>query len=105
MDLAAPAPLRTPDPVTQLPKPASIQSGPLTVHVTREYGLEWFELKLDDGTSEELDPDETRAWFKARGANMDVVEKALDYVWNFGRSTIVIRSPIAPKRSLLDPRV
>ena len=81
------------------------QAQPLTIHLRREPGLEWFLLQVSDGSSEELDPDDTREWFRLRGANMDVVEKALDYCWNFYRASIVIKAPRKPVRSPLEPVV
>ena len=76
---------------------------PLHVLITREPFLEWFVLTLDDGSSYELDPEETRAWFKERGANMDVVEKALDDCWNFYKAEFVIQNPKKPQ--LVNPRL
>jgi|688.fasta_scaffold108565_3 hypothetical protein len=78
---------------------------PLTIDLRREPGLEWFVLTISDGSSEELDPEDTRTWFKQRGANMDAVEKALDYCWNFYKATIVIKNPKTPPRSILEPTV
>jgi hypothetical protein len=53
------------------------------------------------GSTEELEPDELREWFKERGANMDVVEKAMDHVWNFygfrNPVRVKITSPKRPK--------
>ena len=70
---------------------------PLLVRVTREMPLEWFKLELvDNGYTEELEPDECRDWFKKRGANMDSVERALDYAWNFGSYKPVIVSIANP---------
>lgn len=74
---------------------------PLHVTVERTAGLPWFVVILDSGESEELEPDETRAWFKVRGANMDVVEGALDYCWNFWRVEVTINNPKTPPRSTL----
>ena len=78
---------------------------PLTIELRREPFMEWFVLQVDDGSSEELDPEDARSWFKMRGANMDSVEKALDYCWNFYSATIVIKSPKTPPRSTLEPTV
>lgn len=78
---------------------------PLTVRLQREVGMEWFILHLEDKSSEELDPDDTRDWFKQRGANMDAVEKALDYCWNFYQATIVIKNPKTRVRKPLEPTV
>ncbi len=70
----------------------------VTLHVviTREPFIEYFVITLDNGHTEELEPEECRAWFKERGANMDIVEKALDHCWNFYRSEVNIRNPKEP---------
>ena len=87
-------------------EPLPVQpSQPLTIELRREPGLDWFVLNVSDGSSEELDPEDARSWFRMRGANMDAVEKALDYCWNFYNATIVIKNPKTPKRSPLEPRV
>jgi hypothetical protein len=78
---------------------------PITVNLRREPYCDWFIFQIDDGSSEELDPDDAREWFKQRGANMDVVEKALDYCWNFYKATITIKSPRKPRRSPLEPTI
>lgn len=75
------------------------------VFLTREPWGDTFTLNvLRDGrkSSEELEPDETRAWFKARGiTNVEALEKALDECWNFYQTVIVIpahvyRDPVLP---------
>lgn len=71
-------------------------SKPLTVALEREAWTDWFVLKCSSGVTEQLEPDEARAWFKERGANMDSVEKALDYCWNFYKATVVINNPRDP---------
>lgn len=57
-------------------------------------------INIDEGHSEELEVEEARKWFKDHGANMDVVEKAMDYVWNlYGKRrpvVIVIANPRNP---------
>lgn len=69
-----------------------------TLHVTilREMWGEFFTLQMDNGQTEELDPEEIRAWFKVRGADMDKMEKVFDHVWNFGRAEAEIENPKAP---------
>lgn len=69
----------------------------LHVLILREMWGDFFTLILDNGHTEELDPEETRAWFKVRGANMDVIEKVLDQVWNFQRAEVEIAHPKEPK--------
>ena len=87
-------------------EPLPVQpSRPLTIVLKREPYLEWFVLHVDDGSSEELDPEDARSWFKMRGANMEAVEKALDYCWNFYNATIVIKNPKTPPKSNLEPTV
>lgn len=73
----------------------------LHVLVTREMFSDYFVLTLDNGYTEELEPDDVRAWFKARGANMDVVEKCLDHAWNFMRAEININNPKEPSLPVL----
>jgi hypothetical protein len=77
---------------------------PLIVQIYRPPFNDFCTLVCEDGTTEELEAEDARAWFKARGANMDVVEKSLDYAWNFStgydcsRPTFVrIANPIKPK--------
>jgi len=62
---------------------------------------EFFTLALDNGQTEELDPEETRTWFKVRGANMDAIEKVLDHVWNFQRAEVDIQNPKEPPMTRL----
>ena len=69
----------------------------LHVIIEREMWSEYFVLTLGSGHTEELDVEATREWFKARGANMDAMEKVLDHCWNFGRSEAVIVNPKEPK--------
>ena len=76
-------------------------SDSLHVVITRPMWGEFFTLTLDNGQTEELDPEETRTWFKVRGANMDVIEKVLDHVWNFQRAEVDIENPKEPPATKL----
>ena len=76
--------------------------GALHVLITRVPNWDDFTLTVNGEPIEELSPDDTRAWFRNRGANMDMVEKALDYCWNFYRSEVYIKRPVKPK---VDERV
>lgn len=88
---------RRPVPPTPNVKPKDFDpSAALHVVITREPYLEWFTIKLPNGYTEELDPDETRKWFKKRGANMEVLEKALDRCWNFYSAEVWIQNPQTP---------
>lgn len=69
---------------------------PLHVVIDRPMWGEFFTLLLSNGQTEELDTEETKAWFKIRGANMDKMDKVLDHVWNFGHAEIDIENPKEP---------
>jgi len=79
---------------------------PLTVNITREAWSDYFCLELDNGHSEELEPEDARSWFRVRGADMEVVDKALDHCWNFYRSNVEISNPRSPvSTSKLNPKL
>ena len=79
---------------------------PLTVKIKREPFAEEFDLELENGHSESLDPDALRAWFKERGGDVDKLEDVLDTCWNFPRwQTVVIANPRPVRRSNLDPKI
>ena len=73
----------------------------LYVVVRREMFSEFFTLELPDGSTEELDTEETYAWFKERGADMDAVDKALTHIWNFLKGGILIKNPKTPRRPVV----
>lgn len=77
----------------------------MAVKIDREPGMDFLVLTLEDGTTEELDVDDTREWFRLRGANMDKIDKALDYVWNFYHATVNINMPKAIPFNPLEPQV
>lgn len=77
-------------------KPKSVPLTALHVVIKHEIFSDFFTLRLDNGHTEELEPDEAREWFKARGAKMDAVEKALDHAWNFKRAEFYITEPKEP---------
>ncbi len=67
----------------------------LTVFITREPFTDFFILHIPDGKGgwhpqEELDVEDTVEWFRARGANMEALDKALDHVWNFNKGAFEI---------------
>lgn len=88
-------------PENAIPTPNVDAVPPLHVVVTREYGMEYLTLWLDDGTSEEFEVEECKQWFKDRGANMDKIDKALDHCWNFYRVELNIHNPKEPPKSKL----
>lgn len=52
---------------------------------------DYFNLALDIGHTEELDPEETRQWFYAHGVTDKLgLEKSLDDCWNFYEAVAVI---------------
>lgn len=65
----------------------------LVVTVLREPYIDIFTLVFENGESEDMEPDETRDFFKKLGANMFEVEKALDYCWNFYKVIIAVDKP------------
>lgn len=71
----------------------SAPTRPLFVEIHREPFEDFFTLKFD-GNSEDLEADAVREWFKKRGANMDVIEQALDRAWNFYRADVAIKNPL-----------
>lgn len=92
----APSPPRA---VTAQPAVPEITLGSkVHVDIRREPFMEYFTLTLDNGFTEELDVEETKQWFRDHGANMDVVEKALDHCWNFWHSEVNINQWREPKR-------
>lgn len=89
----------------------SVPTRSLTVLVTREPFVDCFVLHVPkpDGSvhTEELDPDETSAWFREHGANMILTEKALDHIWNFYRGSIEIENYKEPpvRDPALQPKI
>jgi hypothetical protein len=83
----------------------------ITILVTREMWSDTFTLHVPkaDGTvyTEELDTDETTEWFRVRGANMKVLEKFMDHVWNFLKGTFTIENYREPKikNVAIDPKI
>jgi hypothetical protein len=70
----------------------------------REPFSDFVNVIMPNGYSEELEADEARKWFKDRNANMDQVEKALDYCWSGpGRQAYVrilnYKEPAIPESS------
>lgn len=80
---------------------------PLRIEIEREAYIPWFTLKLPNGQTEELEPEDVRTWFRNHGADMDAVEKCLDYVWNFHKAVFVIKNPVkdGPSPTRIDPDI
>lgn len=86
----------------------------LTFLVTREPFSDYFMIHLVDpftgrpnGQTEELDVDETYDWFRTRGADMILLEKALDHVWNFQKGAFEISNYREPpvKNAAIRPKI
>lgn len=80
----------------------------LRVWLFREQFMPFFRIRLEDGTTEELDPDETREWFKERGADVYKLESVLDYCWSIPKEVAVnIHDPKTPKAAFnrLTPKI
>jgi hypothetical protein len=92
----------------ELKQPPVASPNALIVQIRREPFSPTFVLTLSNGNSEEVDcGTESHEWFKRRGADMKVVEKALDYAYNFYRAEVVINSPKSPvvSHERVKPRV
>ncbi len=90
-----------------MPEPV-VRDEPVKIVVTREPFSDYFVLTLPDGKTEELEVEETRAWFKAHGAvNIDNLESGLDFCWNFGSDIIWIENFKQPvfKYPAFEPQV
>jgi hypothetical protein len=77
-------------------KPKHVLATALHVIIKHEIFTDFFTLVLENGHTEEVEPEEAREWFKLRGAKMDSVEKALDHAWNFKRAEFYIQEPKTP---------
>jgi hypothetical protein len=66
----------------------------LTVLITREAFTDFFILTVPKAGgqvyTEELEVDDAVEWFRLRGADPILVEKALDHCWNFYRASVEI---------------
>jgi hypothetical protein len=74
-------------------KPKNLSPNALHVSIFREMFADFFELTLDNGHTEELEPDDTREWFRLRGANMDAVEKGPGSRVEFPQSRVLHPDP------------
>jgi hypothetical protein len=86
--------------MSDLPLPnlgVPVVNNELHVRIHREMFSDFFTIMLDDNSSEELEIEPLREWFKVRGANMDSIDKVLDHVWNFGYAEVLISNPKTPK--------
>ena len=71
---------------------------PVRVVVTRIPFGDYFTLTLENGYTEELEPDETRKWFTDHGITDKLgLESALDYAWNFYEHLITIENFKVPE--------
>jgi hypothetical protein len=86
----------------------------LTFIVTRVAFSDFFTIHLVDpvtgrpnGQTEELDVDDTVEWFRVRGADMILLDKALDHVWNFYKGAFEITSYKEPpiKNATIRPKI
>ena len=86
----------------------------LTFVVTRVAFSDFFTIHLVDpitgkpnGQTEELDVDETEEWFRVRGADMILLGKALDHVWNFYKGAFEFTNYREPpiKNAAIRPKI
>ena len=80
---------------------------PLELKLSREPFMPWITITLPDNSSYEFEIEEARAWLVAHGVPDIVVDKQLDYIWNFSKLDIVIANPKWPKEIAKsdDPRI
>ena len=67
------------------------EPAPTRVVITREPWSDFFVLTLENDFTEELEPEDTRTWFREHGADMHALETALDDCWNFGKAIVTIK--------------
>jgi hypothetical protein len=77
----------------------------LKVVITHEFGLPWVTLEYE-GKTEELEHEEALEWFRKRGAvDMDKVNEAINYAFNFYHAEVCIDNPIKVEHLPGEPRV
>ena len=82
--------------------------GSLVVKIYRKPFDTFFKLVLPNGHTEELEAEEAIEWFNAHGsADLTKLERAMDYVQNFGKGQLRIPNPVDPEKLLgpTDPKV
>lgn len=70
----------------------------LRVFIVRAPFDDFYDLVLDNGQTEELEDAEARQWLQERGADEDLINKAITQAWNFKSALIHIRNPIMPRQ-------
>lgn len=78
--------------------PPNTQPNTLRVFIVREPFDDFYTLVLDNGQTEEFDEGDTRAWLEQRGADEDLINKAVTQAWNFKSALIHIKNPIIQKQ-------
>jgi hypothetical protein len=71
----------------------------LRVFIVREPFDDFYTMVLDSGQTEEFDEDGTREWLLERGAEEELVNKAITQAWNFKSAILLIRNPVTVQHS------
>jgi hypothetical protein len=78
--------------------PQNTEPNSIRVFIVREPFDDFYTLVLDNGQTEELDDEGTRAWLAERGASEDLINKSVTQAWNFKSAILLIRNPTSPKQ-------
>lgn len=71
----------------------------LRIFIVREPFDDFYTMVMDNGQTEEFDEDGTREWLIERGADEDLMNKAIIQAWNFKSAILHIHNPKSPKQS------
>lgn len=77
--------------------PPNTEPNTLRVFLVREPFDDYYMIILDNGQSEELEDEDVRAWLSMRGADEDLISRAITQAWNFYSAMVIIKNPKTPK--------
>lgn len=79
----------------------------LRVFIIREPFSDQYTLISQNGHSEEMEEDQAREWLATRGANEDLIQKAITQAWNFYSAMVLIKNPknLVPVYDPLAPQI
>lgn len=62
----------------------------MRIEISREMFSDYYLLTFPNGYSEEVEVLDIYPWFQVRGAKQELVEKPVDYAFNFGKAAVTI---------------
>ena len=74
----------------------------LRVFLIREPFDDFYLIYLDDGKSEEMEEMDVRQWMADRGAEEDLIDRAVNQARNFYSASVIIPNPRTPPK-IFDP--